>query len=122
MASNELTHERREALVDRLRTLRVEGSGMGGPHVGIGHNELTREILAAGEAAIPLLIARLADSGFDETVYIVFLLRELHATEAEPAIRKLQSDVDRRSGGRDLTLKMQINYFLRDVGSDPGNN
>ena len=104
-----------ETLLDQLRTLRVQGPSRGGPHVGIAHNDLTREILAEGKPIVPLLLARLPNSDFDEAVYIVFLLRELRATEAEPVVRQLQSDVEERSVGRDLTLKMQIEYFLRDL-------
>jgi hypothetical protein len=115
MAGDDLKREQLEELLDRLSTLRVDGPSMGGPHVGIAHNELTREILAAGKEIVPLLIARLLDSSFDQAVYIVFLLRELHATEAEAVVRKLQSEVEKRSVGRDLTLKMQVEYFLRDM-------
>jgi hypothetical protein len=114
---NRLEAETR-ALIDQLRTLRVEGPSRGGPHVGIMHNELTRAILGAGKGAVPLLIARLPESGFDEAVHIVFLLRELRAAEARPAIEKLRSELVQRSIGRDLTLKMQVEYFLRDVLSE----
>jgi hypothetical protein len=113
MAGDDLT--RLEVLVDRLSALRVEGSSMGGPYVGIGHNSLTQEVLAAGKAIVPLLVARLPDSSYDEAVYIVFLLRELHASEAEVAVRKLQSEIENRSIGRDLTLKMQVEYYFRDL-------
>ena len=117
MAGDEVRKERLEALLDQLSTLRVDGPGRGGPHVGIVHNDLTREILSAGKEAVPLLVARLPDSGFDEAVYIVFLLRELQAAEAEAAVRRLQSELGERSVGRDLTLKMQVDYFLRDVNT-----
>jgi hypothetical protein len=115
MGNADLKREQLEALLDQLSTLRVDGPGRGGPHVGIAHNDLTREILAAGKEVVPLLVARLPDSGFDEAVYIVFLLRELRAAEAQAVVRKLQSDVEQRSVGQDLTLKMQIEYFLRDM-------
>jgi hypothetical protein len=115
MAGDVLTRKQMEELLDRLSALRVQGSSMGGPYVGIGHNSLTREILAAGEALVPLLIARLPDSSYDEAVYIVFILRELHALEAQVAVRRLQSEIKKRSIGRDLTLKMQVEYYLRDV-------
>jgi hypothetical protein len=92
----------------------VDGPSRGGPYVGVGHNDLTREIVAAGKEAVPLLVARLPDSSFDEAVYIVFILRELHAAEAEAVVRELQSEIGERSVGRDLTLEMQIQYFLRD--------
>lgn len=117
MAGDDFTREQLEALLDRLSTLRVDGPSRGGPYVGIVHNDLTRELLAAGKEIVPLLISRLADSSFDEAVYIVFILRELHATEAQAAVRKLQSEIETRSVGRDLTLKMQVEFFLRDVGT-----
>jgi hypothetical protein len=44
-------------------------------------------------------------------------LRELQAAEAEAAVRRLQSELGERSVGRDLTLKMQVDYFLRDVNT-----
>lgn len=115
MEGDDLKQKQMQALVDRLSTLRVDGPSRGGPHVGIPHNGLTREILAAGKEIIPLLVARLPDSGFDEAVYIVFILRELHATESQSVVRKLQSEVEERSVGRDLTLKMQVEYFFRDM-------
>ena len=121
MADDDSDQEQMKVLLDRLPTLRVDGPSRGGPHVGIVHNHLTREILAAGKAIVPLLIARLPGSGFDEAVYIIFLLRELHATEAESAVRNLQSEIGKRSVGRDLTLKMQVKYYLRDIcGEDSG--
>ncbi len=115
MAGDDLTRKQLEALLERLSTLRVSGSSRGGPHVGIVHNDLTQEFLATGKKIIPLLIARLPESSFDEAVYIVFILRELHATEAQVAVRKLQSEIEKRSIGRDLTLKMQVEYFFRDM-------
>ena len=93
----------------------MEGISRGGPHRGVTHNDVTRAILARGQPVVPLLVDRLPDSGFDEAVYLVFLLRELRATGAAPAVRTLQSQAETRSTGRDLTLKMQIEYFLRDL-------
>jgi len=115
MAIEDSKRAKLEALLDRLNTLRIDGSSMGGPHVGIGHNDLTREIVAAGKEVVPLLVSRLPNSSFDESVYIVFMLRELHASEAQAAIYKLKSEVKERSVGRDLTLKMQVEYFLREA-------
>ncbi len=115
MANDRSKREKLSELLDRLRTHQVTGASMGGPYVGIAHDDLTRALLAEGKAIVPLLIARLPASGYDETVYLVFLLRELHAAEAEPAIRTLQAEIPQRSVGRDLTLKMQVEFFLRDV-------
>jgi hypothetical protein len=106
-----------EALVRRLGTLRLpEAPSRGGPYVGIVHNDLTREIAAAGDAVVPLLLERLRASGFDESVFIVFLLRELRASEAVPVVKELQSHIDELSAGRDMTLKMQVKHFLDQVG------
>ena len=115
MAGDDLKREQLETLVNQLSTLRVDGPSMGGPYVGIVHNDLTQEIMGAGKEIVPLLIARLPVSSFDEAVYIVFILRELQVKEAEAAVRKLQSEIEKRSAGRDLTLKMQVEYFLRDM-------
>lgn len=116
-AATPTRREHLQVLVDRLRTLEIVGQSRGGPHRGIEHNDVTRAIVAEGEDVVPLLIARLPESGFDESVYIVFLLRELRASEAEPAIRRLQAEADQRSEGHDLTLKMQITYFLMDCST-----
>ena len=91
------------------------GPGRGGPHAGIVHTDVTRELLALGKKVTPFLVARLPDSNFDEAVYITFLPRELGAVEARPAVLQLQSQIDQRSVGRDLTLQMQVEYFLRDT-------
>ena len=107
--------EQVQRLVEKLSTLRVEGPGRGGPHAGIVHTDVTRELLALGKKVTPFLVARLPDSNFDEAVYITFLLRELGAVEARPAVLQLQSQIDQRSVGRDLTLQMQVEYFLRDT-------
>ncbi len=115
MAGDDLKREQLEALLERLGTLRVDGPSRGGPHVGIVHNDLTKEIVAAGKKIIPLLIARLPESSYDEAVYIVFILRKVHATEAQAAVRILQSEIEKRSIGRDLTLKMQVMYYFRDL-------
>lgn len=115
MAQDPARERRTAALINRLRTLRADGPSRGGPHVAITHTGPTREILALGEDAIAPLIQRLPESGFDEAVYIVFLLRELRAVEAQAAVRKLRSQIDARSAGRDMTLKMQIQFYERDL-------
>jgi hypothetical protein len=115
MAGDDRMREQQNVLLGRLTTLRVDGPSRGGPHVGIIHNDLTQKILAFGKEIIPLLIARLPECGFDEAVYIVFLLRELHAKEAQGAVQRLQSEIERRSIGRDLTLRMQVEYYFRDL-------
>jgi hypothetical protein len=95
----------------------VTGPSRGGPFVGIVDDDLTRALVARGDAVVPRLIARLPASGFDEAVYIVFVLRELRAASAESAIRTLQAELPARSVGHDLTLKMQVDYYLRDLAT-----
>lgn len=105
-----------EDLVGLLRTLELPAApSRGGPYRGIVHNDVTRAIVGAGDAVVPLLVDRLPESGFDEASYIVFLLRELGAAEAVSAVQQLQLDVDRRSAGHDMTLKVQVNRFLDDI-------
>lgn len=113
--TTEPDEERIAVLVRMLPTLGVEGGGRGGPHRAVGHNDVTRELLTFGRRIVPLLVARLPGSTFDEAVQLVFLLRELGATEARPAVRQLQTELAERSVGRDMTLRVQIDYFFRDT-------
>jgi hypothetical protein len=106
-----------EDLLRDLSRLKVEGPSRGGPHVGVRHNAVTEALFAKGNAVIPVLIERLHDAGWDEAVYLVFLLRELHAKEAKSAIEALNRSGLAQSAGRDLTLAMQLQYFLRDVNT-----
>jgi len=76
---------------------------------------VTRELLSIGDRIVPFLVARLPESSLDDAIYIVFLLGQMDATEARPALLELQSQLDDRSAGRDLTLRMQVEYFLRDT-------
>ena len=104
-----------DELIDRLKGLDLEGPSLGGPYVGVMHNDVTKAILAEGERIIPSLIRRLGTAGLNEAIYIVFCLRELRAKSAEQAVRGL-ADPDRfKNTKRDLTLDMQIQFFLRDL-------
>ena len=107
--------DRVDALLDTLAALPLAGGSRGGPHTGITHNEVTRELLSYGPRIVPLLVARLPASGFNDAVYLVFLLRELRATEARAAVKRLQAELPRRAAGHDLTLQVQVEYFLRDT-------
>ncbi len=104
-------------LLDQLRSLPVEGPSRGGPYVGIQPNELTRAIVAQGPAAIPAITSRLDSASWSEAVYLVFLLRELHAAAARQAVEALRDSARFEGTPHDMTLDMQINYFLRDVDS-----
>ena len=103
------------SLLDKLSTLEIEGASFGGPYVGVMHNDVTRALVAEGEKIIPYLIERLKTSNLNETIFIVFMLRELRAKGAKQAIEELQSSKRFEGQSKDMTLDMQINYFLRDV-------
>ena len=110
-----MKEEQVSALLERLSQLHLEGSSRGGPFLGIAHNDVTREIVTIGKSIIPRLVTRLGEASYDEAIYIVFMLRELQAMEAEEDVRRLKSEIERRSVGHDLTLSMQIEYYLRDL-------
>ncbi len=111
------TSKRLEGLLHRLRELKVEGVGRGGPFLGVVHNEVTRELLAEGMGIVPLLLERIGSSELDETIFLVFLLRELRSINAKGAIEKLLDSPRFRGKPRDLTLEMQVQFYLRDVDS-----
>jgi hypothetical protein len=106
-----------QGLLDKLRTLKVEGPGRGGPYVGIVHNPVTREIVAEGNDIVPFLIERLKTGDLTETIFAVFSLRELRTKSAKGAVEQLQRSDRFRDVNKDLTLDMQIKYYLRDVDS-----
>jgi len=110
-----------ERLLDKLPNRVVTGDSFGGPYVGVGHNDVTKAIVAYGQKAVPHLLDRLQTSNVDETIFIVFCLRELRATAAREAVDKLRQDLKRakRFAGvqRDFTLEVQIDYFLANVDS-----
>jgi hypothetical protein len=104
-----------------LRNLKIEGASGGGPYLGIGHNDVTKKVVAEGGRVIPFLVKRLDSSGYDESAYIVFCLRELRAKSAIDKILELEKSLDERKrfaeAPHDLTLKMQIKFFKRDFDS-----
>jgi hypothetical protein len=115
-------HERDwELLVDQLATTELVGISVGGPYVGIGDNAITTKIVAQGPPIIPYLVARLDNSNLNQTIYILFCLRQLEAVTAVPTVRQLQAAILRRARfadiERDYTLEMQVKYFLRDAES-----
>lgn len=115
-----MTQDRRDYksdLIEKLETLSLNGPSRGGPYVGISHNDVTRAIVAEGEAIIPLLVDKLKTSNLTETIFIVFCLRELKAKSAKEKIQQLQSSERFSNLERDMTLEMQIRFFLRDVDS-----
>jgi hypothetical protein len=110
-----------ENLFERLKKLKITGVGLGGPYLYIGHNDVTKSVIAEGSRIIPVLVKRLDSSGYDESAYIVFCLRELRAKSALDKILELEKSLDEgkrfTQAPHDLTLKMQIKFFKRDLGS-----
>jgi hypothetical protein len=110
-----------ENQLERLKKLKITGVSLGGPYLGIVHNDVTKSIVDQGSQIIPVLVKRLDSSGYDESAYIVFCLRELRARSAIDKIVELEKSLD--EGKRfvetphDLTLKMQIKFFKRDFES-----
>ncbi len=104
-------------LVEQLKKLKVEGPSFGAPYVAISHNDITRAIVAHGEEIIPVLIQTLENCSLSEAVFIVFCLRELHAKSAKERVKQLQESHRFNDTEKDLTLDLQIQFFLRDVDS-----
>ena len=113
-----------DATVEKLSKLRLADeatASLGGPWVVINHNDVTRAVVAKGRPIIPRLLKRLDVCDYDEAVFVVFCLRQLHAKEAKNKIIELQESlkkgerIDKK--GRDLTLDVNIIFYLRDVES-----
>ena len=107
----------RDRLIAKLSKLKIKGPSRGGPYVGIQHNRVTRSIVAEGEEIVPLLLNKLKNANITETIYIIFCLRELHARNAKEIIQQLHLSHRFKGIKKDMTLEMQIKYFLRDVDS-----
>jgi hypothetical protein len=108
-----------ESLIDRLGELKVEGYSASGPYVAVGGNQITKQIISKGSTMVPRLLKRLAKSDYNESVFIVFCLRELRARDARDHILRVHRQLVRRERFKephDLTLEMQIRYFLADIG------
>lgn len=112
-----------EKLVVKLGTADLKKSASfwntGGPYVGVVHTPVTREIVSRGTSTIPYLIKRLDSSGYEESVYIVFCLRELHAVAATEAVAQLHDALRRNKKfpTNDATLLIQTERFLREAQS-----
>lgn len=116
------TQESVEESIAGLQNLSVAENALGssgGPHVGIGGNSVTKKVIDHGDRAVPLLIKGLDTSGWDESVFIVFCLRELRAKVAKDRVARLEKEIRDEarfaSMRRDATLEVQIKFFLRDV-------
>lgn len=106
-------------LVASLRGVALSGPSAGGPCQGVSDNEVTRAIVREGPAIVPPLISALDDSSFSQSVYIVFCLRELHASAAKERIGRLRKELE--AGMRfakephDFTLDVQVDSYLSQV-------
>jgi hypothetical protein len=111
-------------LLESLNGEAPDGASFGGPYVGVEHTEATRRIVQQGRSVVPILVNRLGTSGLNETIYIVFCLRELKACDAKTAVQILQQQIQKkerfRNVRRDLTLEMQVIFFLKEVDTWPG--
>lgn len=103
-------------LVDKLHGLPLAGLNIG-PARGVLPNKTTDQIVEKGKAVIPYLINGIESDDLNEVVYCVFCLRELGAPEeARSAVLHLQDELKAKTRfnfPRDLTLEMQIKYFLK---------
>jgi hypothetical protein len=112
-----------ESLIDRLKELKVEGYSASGPYVAVSENQITKQIIAKGSTIVPRLLKRLDKGDYNESVFIVFCLRELRARDGRDHILGVHRQLVRRERFKephDLTLEMQIRYFVADIGeSEP---
>jgi hypothetical protein len=110
-----------QRLIRRLDDLPLTGASYGGPHKAVVANETTTAIVAKGPSIVPLLIANLDRANVDGTIFTIYCLRDLRATSAKAKIQELQAALRRGERfadvRRDLTLEVQIDFFLRDVDS-----
>jgi len=108
-----------DRLVRKLDTIPMEGPSFGGPHVAVQPNEVTRAVLAEGNAAVGPLIAHLDQCTYSGAVYTVYCLRQLRAKAGRPAVERLRRAVLNRErfadSPHDLTLEVEIEFFLRDA-------
>jgi hypothetical protein len=113
--------DRYQRLIARLDTLTVTGGSRGGPYVGITDNEATKAIVKEGNKIVPALIAHIDKANVPGAIFTVYCLRQLRAKSATVKIQELRKALERgtRFAGvrRDLTLEVQIKYFLRDAKS-----
>jgi hypothetical protein len=108
----------KDAALGRIKDFRVTGASIGGPHRGVGHNAITTAIVDCGNGIVPDLVAYLARSNYNESICIVFCLRELKATGARPAVDQLAKEL--QSGARfsephDATLEVMIQAYYKSI-------
>ena len=119
-----------DKLLDELRGISdISGSSLGGPYVGIMHNETTRRIVSEGERIIPRLIDEIENGDhLAACIYSLFCLRELKASEAKNSVLTLRSNVEidarfsPKHVNRDMTLEMQIKFYLDAIAVNANKN
>jgi hypothetical protein len=112
---------RSQKLIRRLDTLPVQGVSAGGPYVGIGPNVVTDAVVKEGDRIVPSLIAHLDRATYAEAVHSIYCLHELKAKSAKPKVQALEGALQRgerfANKPHDLTLKVEIEFFLREAES-----
>ncbi|MGH7980278.1 MAG: hypothetical protein ACREE6_12965 [Limisphaerales bacterium] len=107
-------------LVAALVHVPVKGPSLGAPVQGLSKNPATEAVVEKGPAIIPTLISALDHSSWSQTVWIVFCLKQMRATEAKERILRLQKEIDNgrfASQPHDLTLQAGIQGYLSAIGS-----
>lgn len=112
-------HEKNyQGLVNSLRGMPIEGLNIG-PAKGVMPNDTTEKIVNEGKVVVPYLIKALDDDDLNEVIYSVYCLQKLGAPEkARPAVLRLQMDLTEKKRftfSRDLTLEIQIKYFIQEA-------
>lgn len=111
------TKQEYSQLVESLHQTPLKGINIG-PAIGVMPNSTTELVVKEGKPIVPYLVSALSDNNLTEVVYAVFCLRELGAPkEALPVVLRLKRDLEAKKRfdfPRDLTLELQIQYFIRD--------
>ena len=107
-----------DAIVAKLRhvTLREHVAAAFSPEVILGHSAATKEVVSKGEAIVPYLLRRMDSSAFDETVLIVFCLREIKTCAAKEKVLELRKALEggkRFPGVSHHHLLVEIRRYLK---------
>ena len=106
-----------EQLVEALSSVPVTGPSIG-PSTGITSNPQTDAVVHQGAAIVPSLIYSLDHSSWQQSVWIMFCLNELHAKAAKPQILELKKEIEHgrfASEPQDFTLDAGIDNYLAHV-------
>lgn len=100
--------------VESLKEIPVDGA-MIGPAKGLSPNATTHAVVEQGGAIIPTLLSALDTSSWSQTVWIMFCLKEMKATEAKARVLKLLEEIHQgrfSNEPRDLTLETLIRGYF----------